>query len=66
MWLQPIVYFAAVAWALAFAAFGIYLLFRRAATPLIERLAGFVAAVLVATIGAGICVGIMYLIQELF
>lgn len=65
MWLQPIVYFAAVAWGLAFAAFGLYLLFRRSATPLIERLAGFVAALLVAAMGAGICVGIMYLLEEL-
>jgi hypothetical protein len=65
MWLQPIVYFAAVAWALAFAGFGLYILFRRTPTPLVERVAGFVASLLVAVIGASICVGIMYLLEEL-
>ncbi len=62
---QPIVMFAAVAWALAFAAFGLYLLFRRSGVPVGERLLGLVVSLLVGGVGAAVMVGSMYLVEEL-
>jgi hypothetical protein len=63
---QPIVYFAAVAWAFVFVAFGFYLLLRRGPARFLERVLDLVVAVLVAGVGAGIFIGGLYLVEELF
>lgn len=65
MWLQPIVYFCAVMWAIAFAVFGIYLAVRRDAASVIDRVVGFTASVLVGGVGAAIVIGIFTLFEEL-
>ena len=65
MWLQPIVYFSAVIWALAFAAFGIYLAVRRGASSVVDRAVGLVASLLVGGVGAAIVIGIFTLFEEL-
>jgi hypothetical protein len=65
MALQPLIYFAAVAWAIFFVGFGLYLVFRRGPARLVERGVDMVVALLVAGVGAGIFVGSVYLIQEL-
>ena len=66
MWFQPIVYFAAVAWAFVFVAFGLYLVFRRGPARLVERAVDLVVAILVAGVGAGVFIGGLYLVEELF
>lgn len=65
MILQPLVYFAAVAWALSFIAFGLFVAFRRATPTFSERAIGLTASLLVAALGSGILIGIMYVIEEL-
>jgi hypothetical protein len=63
---QPLVYFAAVLWAVCFAGYGIYVVFQRSPAPYTQRIAGFVASILVGGMGAGILIGGLYLITELF
>jgi len=65
MWFQPLIYFSALVWAVAFAVFGIYLAVRRGTAPLLDRLLGFLAAVVVGGIGASIMLGAFYLLEEL-
>lgn len=65
MWFQPLIYFSAVVWALAFVAYGLYAAFRSAPIPFSERAVGFVAAILVAAAGAGAMIGVFYIIEEL-
>ena len=62
---QPIVYFAAVAWAFIFVLFGFYLLFRRGPARLLERVVDLIVALLVAGLGAGLFIGGLYLVEEL-
>ncbi len=63
---QPLVYFTAAMWAVAFVAYGLYAAFRRAPIPVTERVMGLLAAILVAGVGAGAMIGGLYLIDELF
>jgi uncharacterized membrane protein required for colicin V production len=65
MWLQPLIYFSAVIWALAFAAFGIYVAVRPATVSITDRVVGLFASFLVGGLGAAIMIGAMYLIEEL-
>lgn len=65
MWFQPLIYFSALVWAVAFAVFGIYMAVRRGTVPLFDRFMGFVAAVVVGGLGASIMIGIFYLVEEL-
>ncbi len=63
---QPLVYLAAVLWALAFAAFGFYVAFKRGAAPLTERLIGLVTSLLVGAVGAGAMIAGLYIVEELY
>jgi hypothetical protein len=63
---QPLVYFAAAMWVVAFVAYGLYAAFRRAPIPVTERVMGLLAAILVGGAGAGVMIGSLYLIEELF
>jgi hypothetical protein len=63
---QPLVYFTAAMWAIAFVVYGFYAAFRRAPIPVTERVMGLLAAVLVAGVGAGAMIGGLFLIEELF
>ena len=65
MWFQPLIYFSALVWAVAFAVFGIYMAVRRGTVPLFDRFMGFVAAVVVGGLGASIMIGVFYLVEEL-
>jgi hypothetical protein len=65
MLLQPLVYFAALIWAIFFVAFGLYIAFRRATPSFGDRTVGLAVSVLVAAIGSGAMVGAMYLVEEL-
>lgn len=65
MWFQPLIYFSALVWAVAFAVFGVYLAVRRGTVPLLDRFMGFVAAVVVGGLGASIMIGVFYLVEEL-
>ena len=65
MWFQPIVYFAAVAWAAVFALFGLYLVFRRGPARMMERAVDLIVALVVAGVGAGLFIGGLYLFEEL-
>jgi hypothetical protein len=65
MLLQPLVYFAALIWAICFVAFGLYIAFRRATPSFGDRTVGLVVSILVAAIGSGAMVGAMYLVEEL-
>ncbi|HSC18773.1 MAG TPA: hypothetical protein VLC74_07650 [Rhizomicrobium sp.] len=65
MWFQPLIYFSALVWAVAFAVFGVYLAVRRGSVPLLDRFMGFVAAVVVGGLGASIMIGVFYLVEEL-
>jgi len=65
MWFQPLIYFSALVWAVAFALFGVYLAVRRGTVPLLDRFMGFVAAVVVGGLGASIMIGVFYLVEEL-
>ena len=62
---QPLMTFAAVVWALGFVAFGLFIALRRATPTVTERAVGLVASVLIAALGSGAFVGIMYLVEEL-
>jgi hypothetical protein len=64
MLLQPLVYFSAVIWAICFVAFGLYIAFRRATPTFGDRTVGLVVSVLVAAIGSGAMIGVMYLVEE--
>jgi hypothetical protein len=64
MWFQPLIYFSAVLWAIFFAGYGIYALGRRAPVPLADRVAGFVSALVIAGVGAGVIIGAFYLVRE--
>lgn len=66
MLLQPLVYFAAVIWAIGFAAYGLYAGFRRAPLSISERIIGLVASFLVGAAGSGAMIAGLYLIEELF
>lgn len=63
---QPLVYFAAILWALCFAAYGIYVLFQRSPAPVMQRVVGLLASILIGGAGAGALIGGLYLITELF
>ncbi|MFL5238109.1 MAG: hypothetical protein ACJ8EL_10990 [Rhizomicrobium sp.] len=63
---QPLVYFTAAMWAIAFVVYGLYAAFRRAPISVTERVVGLLAAVLVAGVGAGVMIGGLYLLDELF
>jgi putative copper export protein len=65
MWFQPMVYFCAVMWALAFTVFGVYLAVRRDAASVVDRVVGFTASLLVGGVGAAIVIGIFTLFEEL-
>ena len=65
MFLQPLVYFAAVFWAVAFVAFGLYVAFKRGAAPFTERIVGLIASLLVGAIGSGAMIAGFYVIEEL-
>jgi hypothetical protein len=63
---QPLIYFAAVLWTVGFAAYGLYVLFQRSPTPFMQRIVGLFAAILVGGAGAGVLIGGLYLMTELF
>jgi len=65
MWLQPLIYFSAVMWAIVFAAFGIYVAVRPQTASIADRVVGFFASLLVGGLGGAIIIGAMYLIEEL-
>jgi hypothetical protein len=65
MWFQPIVFFAAAAWAFIFIVFGLYLLVRRGPARVVERALDLLVALVVAALGAGIFIGGLYLVEEL-
>lgn len=66
MILQPLIYFAALAWALGFVAFGLFVAFRRATPSFTERAVGLGASLMIAALGSGAMIGVMYLIEEVF
>lgn len=66
LFFQPLVYFAAVVWALGFVVYGFYVAFQRSPTPFMQRIVGLFASFLVAGAGAGALIGGLYLITELF
>ena len=65
MWFQPLVYFTAVAWAVVFTLFGLYLAVRRAPVPFMDRAIGLLVSLMVGGLGAAIVIGAFYLVQEL-
>ena len=62
---QPLMTFAAIAWAVGCVAFGLYVALRRATPTFTERAVALVASVMIAALGSGAFVGIMYLVEEL-
>lgn len=63
---QPLVYLAAVMWAFAFTVFGLYVAFKRGATPIIERAIGLVTSLLVGAVGAAAMIAGLYIVEELY
>lgn len=68
MFLQPILFFAALLWAAALTLTGVFMLFRRASHPvsLHDRAVAFIAMILFALLGGAVIVGVAIILGELF
>jgi len=68
MFLQPVLFFGAVLWAAGFAMLGLFMLFRRAATPVPfhDRLIACLAMVVIGVTGAAVVFGVWLILSELF
>jgi hypothetical protein len=68
MFLQPILFFAAMLWAAALTLIGLFMLFRRASHPvsLHDRVIAFVAMLVFGLLGGAVVVGIAILFGEVF
>lgn len=68
MFLQPILFFAALLWAAALTLVGLFMLFRRASHPVSvhDRVIAFVALMMFGVLGGVVVVGIAIILGELF
>jgi hypothetical protein len=68
MFLQPILFFAAVLWAIGLILLGLFMMFRRASHPVSvhDRIVAFFAATLVGVAGGAAIVGLAIILGEVF